>query len=291
MKALRAGTVALGSAVCPPPAETVLASLDGKTWTRIPVAPTTYPPYAAEFMYCLSPAMVRELLHLVWWEGLAPSVGRHPGVEFWMLARFAVVAGIEPEAVPEPITRFRGAYWSLSNFAPSWVSLDGLEYPTGEHAYQAGKAQEPQWRRAIQQAPTPMAAKRMGRALPLNREWWEGGGAEARMRAVLRAKFTGSAAARADLLATWPRDLAEGNDWGDAEWGVTSDGGENRLGRMLVNLREDLRTEAATGRRRGTGSWAGLEPLAAWPSPPEALGPLDPGTASGRAEEGRDVER
>jgi hypothetical protein len=63
------------------------------------------------------------------------------------------------------------------------------------------------------------------------------------MRRALRAKFTQHDALRAFLLATGDDELVEDADW-DSFWGNGPDGkGDNVLGKMLVELREDLRGE------------------------------------------------
>lgn len=44
------------------------------------------------------------------------------------------------------ISEFQGQYRFLSNFWPAVVQLDGIYYPTVEHAYQAAKTLQPIWR-------------------------------------------------------------------------------------------------------------------------------------------------
>jgi hypothetical protein len=67
------------------------------------------------------------------------------------------------------------------------------------------------------------------------------------MSAVLRAKFA-DPDLRAKLLASGDADLVEGNTWHDQTWGDCCCGrracsglGANRLGRMLMELRDELR--------------------------------------------------
>lgn len=45
------------------------------------------------------------------------------------------------------------------------------------------------------------------------------------------------------LLATGDEELVEGNYWHDTIWGVCDGVGENHLGKMLMEIREDLRNE------------------------------------------------
>jgi predicted NAD-dependent protein-ADP-ribosyltransferase YbiA (DUF1768 family) len=68
------------------------------------------------------------------------------------------------------IRRFIGEFGYLSNFYPASVTL-GLEYPTAEHAFQASKSQDFFDHLAIQQAPKPRDAKRLGRTVELRPDW------------------------------------------------------------------------------------------------------------------------
>jgi len=43
------------------------------------------------------------------------------------------------------------------------------------------------------------------------------------------------------LLATGDQELIEGNTWGDRFWGVCDGEGQNQLGRLLMELRNELR--------------------------------------------------
>ena len=49
----------------------------------------------------------------------------------------------------KPITSFAGEYSFLSNFYPCAITLDGDDYPTVEHAFQAAKTDDPAQRRSI----------------------------------------------------------------------------------------------------------------------------------------------
>jgi len=85
------------------------------------------------------------------------------------------------------IDLFTGRYAFLSNFYPSKIRLDGVVYPTAEHAFQAYKTDDLAQRMLIRQASTPKLAKRLGRQAPLRPDW-ERGKVEV-MRQVLREKF------------------------------------------------------------------------------------------------------
>lgn len=60
----------------------------------------------------------------------------------------------------------------------------------------------------------------------------------ATMEGLLRRKFR-HADLRAMLVATGDAELIEGNTWGDRVWGVCGGTGENRLGKMLMQIRSE----------------------------------------------------
>lgn len=138
------------------------------------------------------------------------------------------------------VEQFRGAYFFLSNFSPAWVDLDGEEYRTVEHAYQAAKTMDLSERLTIRRVVTPGGAKRLGREVSLRPDW------EAMrilvMRGLLRQKFAPRTEYAVHLLATGDRELVEGNWWGDTFWGVSlQDGkGANMLGKLLMEIRFQL---------------------------------------------------
>jgi ribA/ribD-fused uncharacterized protein len=140
------------------------------------------------------------------------------------------------------ITEFRGPYRFLSNFWPAEVEWAGFRFPTVEHAYQAAKfVRASETFHAILFSPTATAAKRLGQSPGARRDW-----DQVRvtvMANLVEQKFTCHTALRDQLLATHPEVLQEGNTWGDEFWGVDlrTGQGENRLGQLLMAVRERLR--------------------------------------------------
>lgn len=61
------------------------------------------------------------------------------------------------------------------------------------------------------------------------------------MEEVVRAKFSQNPDLARRLVDTCPRELAEGNHWGDTYWGTVNGQGENHLGKILMKVREELR--------------------------------------------------
>lgn len=135
------------------------------------------------------------------------------------------------------IDSFSGPYAFLSNFSPSSISVDGIEYPTVEHAYQAAKTLDENERRRIAKLPNAAAAKKAGRQVVLRREWEQV--KVAVMRDLLQRKFA-DPHLQAKLRATADEKLVEGNWWGDRFWGVCNGRGENWLGKLLMEIRAQL---------------------------------------------------
>jgi ribA/ribD-fused uncharacterized protein len=139
------------------------------------------------------------------------------------------------------ITSFQGTNRWLSNFYPAKVTLDGVEYPTVEHAYQAAKTLDLNDRNLFRGG-NPGLAKRLGRDLELRSDWDTV--KIGIMRDLLRQKFAGGEL-HFLLLQTKGIDLVEGNNWGDRFWGVCAGVGENWLGRLLMEIRDETGGEVA----------------------------------------------
>lgn len=148
-----------------------------------------------------------------------------------------------------PITSFSGKYRWLSNFWPCPVEFQGLMYPTVEHAYQAAKTLDPKQRLELQHIAKPGDAKRYGQKVTLRKDW--GQVKVGVMKYLLREKFNNPAGRNSDmkalLIETGDAMLIEGNHWGDTYWGVCRGKGENVLGRLLMQIREEVVSETDHG--------------------------------------------
>jgi hypothetical protein len=134
------------------------------------------------------------------------------------------------------IKGFGGQYRFLSNFYPCVLQLDGLEFPTLEHAYQASKVVVLPSRKLFQHG-TPGQAKRLGNGITLRPDW-----EEVKidvMLSLLRQKFA-QEPLKQMLLETGDAYLEETNSWGDIFWGVYNEMGQNWLGKLLMQVREEL---------------------------------------------------
>jgi hypothetical protein len=137
------------------------------------------------------------------------------------------------------VDRFEGEYAFLSNFYEHEFTYDGLRWPTAEHAYQASKTLDRGIRLAIRGARSAGLAKKMGNRVLLRRHW------EATkvgvMREILRAKFLNDPVLCGRLIGTGDDYLVEGNTWGDTFWGMVNSKGNNWLGLLLMEVREEAR--------------------------------------------------
>jgi ribA/ribD-fused uncharacterized protein len=137
----------------------------------------------------------------------------------------------------QQITRFIGEHSFLANFYVSTIYVDGRSYPSVEHAYQAAKASTESERELIRAARTPMEAKKLGKSLILPPDWEEG--RVELMRKLVRAKFE-NPLLRELLRATGAAELIQDNKWSDRFWGVFRGEGHNWLGKILMEVREEI---------------------------------------------------
>jgi ribA/ribD-fused uncharacterized protein len=136
--------------------------------------------------------------------------------------------------------RVEDPYGGFSNFSPHPITLDGLQWPTSEHYFQAMKFAGTPHAEAVRGAPTAMKAARMGRERerPLRPDWEQV--KDDVMRAAVRAKFTQHADLQRILLDTGNQEIVE-HTTNDAYWGDGGDGsGANMLGRILMEIRAEL---------------------------------------------------
>jgi ribA/ribD-fused uncharacterized protein len=151
---------------------------------------------------------------------------------------------MQTAAQPAAIRSFSGPHRFLSNFFPSIVTLDGDVYPTVEHAFQAAKVAREE-REPFMDAATPGDAKRLGRRCRMRPDWEAV--KDGVMLDLLRSKFV-DPALRAKLSATGDAPLEEGNTWGDRYWGTVNGVGKNMLGKLLMEVREELAAQAKQAR-------------------------------------------
>lgn len=140
------------------------------------------------------------------------------------------------------IDSFRGDFGFLSNFFESSLWVNGVQYRSVEHAYQAAKAHDESTKKLIRDAKSPGIAKKLGYSCQLPPDW--DNRKVGIMREIVSEKFK-NPLLRAMLLATEDAELVEGNTWNDKFWGVCRGVGQNWLGKILMEVREECRQEEA----------------------------------------------
>lgn len=138
------------------------------------------------------------------------------------------------------ITSFRDEYDYLSNFYEVKVRWDGRTYRNSEAAYQSAKTLDAQLRDTFASLDAS-SAKRMGQRIPLRADWDII--KTTIMDTIVRVKFKQHPDLAKRLVETGDVELIEGNDRNDTFWGVDvrTGKGENHLGKILMNIRQDLR--------------------------------------------------
>lgn len=137
----------------------------------------------------------------------------------------------------------RGEYGAFSNFSRHAVRYKNRIWKTSEHAYQADKFDAPDVKNKIFHANTPGIAADIGRDRknPLRKDW-ESVKVQI-MYDVIKAKFTQHDHLKELLLSTGDRLIVE-HTVNDTFWADGGDGkGKNMLGKLLMRLRDELRTK------------------------------------------------
>jgi hypothetical protein len=151
------------------------------------------------------------------------------------------------------IDSFSGEYRWLSNFWYSPVPDGEVIWPTVEHGYQFYKLPNAEVTLHLVKYMTvktfkrgdvpflhakPSEVKAWGQTIELRRNWDI-------IRDPVMARLTKikykAPDMREKLLATDDAELIEGNTWGDTYWGVCNGVGKNKLGKIIMAERHEIR--------------------------------------------------
>ena len=140
----------------------------------------------------------------------------------------------------DAVREFKSEFEFLSNFYPVSIHVDGIDYPSVEHAYQAFKTDDISKKMEIAALPYPGQAKKYGRHISLRPDWDK---LKLSFMAVLLYQKFANSVLQEKLLETEDRELIEGNWWHDQYWGVDlrKGLGENNLGKLLMQTRENYK--------------------------------------------------
>jgi ribA/ribD-fused uncharacterized protein len=153
----------------------------------------------------------------------------------------------------ENIVLFDGENRWLSNFWPVKIEYKGLTYDSVEAAYQAAKCWNPNDMAQFVGIEAKLA-KTLGRKVYMRSDWDRI--KLSIMHELLLIKFRDAELAK-KLLDTWDCELIEGNHWHDTYWGVCDGKGLNHLGRLLMEVRENLFISAELDREEDEGKIIG----------------------------------
>ena len=131
-------------------------------------------------------------------------------------------------------------YGCFSNFAKCPILINGKEWVTAEHYFQAQKFAGTEYEEEVRLAGSPMEAARLGRDRnkPLRKDW-EVCKAQI-MREALVAKVEQHPRIKSVLLSTGDCTIVE-HTANDAYWGDGGNGqGQNMLGKLLMEIRNSL---------------------------------------------------
>lgn len=142
----------------------------------------------------------------------------------------------------EEIRGFKGPNYFLSNCYPVMINYNGEKYRNAEAAFQAQKDKKMSF---LFSDLTPMAARTIGNdSTKINlRKDWEDVKYQI-MEDVVRCKFEQNPWLLLKLVHTDDAKLINVNTYRDRYWGVYRDKGLNKLGEILMALREEFKSES-----------------------------------------------
>lgn len=130
--------------------------------------------------------------------------------------------------------QFRDKYWFLSNLYPCRIRYQGCTFPCVETAFQAAKGGR-YWFPEFKDL-DGKSARRLGRQIRLPDDW--NLHRDYIMEELLRYKFRDPFLMKL-LVDTYPEELVEDNYWNDYYWGRCNGQGENHLGKLLMEIRDE----------------------------------------------------
>lgn len=136
------------------------------------------------------------------------------------------------------IDTFRGDNFYLSNFYRAKVEYNGIIYPHNEAAFQAQKNKDKQVQKIFRKL-SPTEAKILGKNIHLRSDWNEV--KDQIMYEICYEKFKQNLGLKRKLINTGNAILIEGNTWHDTYWGICNNEGQNKLGKILMKVRSELK--------------------------------------------------
>jgi ribA/ribD-fused uncharacterized protein len=139
-------------------------------------------------------------------------------------------------------------YGVFSNLYKRSFTFENVQYPTAEHAYQAGKARKEEVRNWILSAPSPALVAMAAHGLytwDITPNWSKI--KFTRMKAVLLEKYRQNPDLAEILISTGDARLVESattDNLVNRTWGEVNGKGKNMLGVLLMEVRSELKKDA-----------------------------------------------
>ena len=134
------------------------------------------------------------------------------------------------------ITAFTGGYDFLSNSFPCSVEIDGLKFNSAEAAFWAQRVKDVNARRKCARLNPNKAREKAMNAVPID-DWDEL--KEDIMKKILKIKFS-NPDLKKKLKDTKKLKLLNNTTYRDEYWGIHLGKGKNKLGVLLMELRDEL---------------------------------------------------
>ena len=134
------------------------------------------------------------------------------------------------------ITSFTGEYSFLSNSFPCLVEIDGLKFNSAEAAFWSQKVKDVNARRKYTRLNPNKAREKAMNAVPID-DWDEL--KEDIMKKILKIKFS-NPDLKKKLKDTNKQKLLNNTTYRDEYWGIYLGKGKNKLGVLLMELRDNL---------------------------------------------------
>ena len=132
---------------------------------------------------------------------------------------------------------FFNEYRWLSNYHICDIEYKGKMFTSTEAAYQSAKTDD-DYLKSQFQLMTPTESKSFANKIKVRRDW--DSIKKDAMYEILQYKFTKHADLKQKLILTGEKHLEETNYWGDTYYGVCNGKGKNVLGKLLMQIREEL---------------------------------------------------
>lgn len=140
----------------------------------------------------------------------------------------------------EKISEFRGEYVFLSSYYQSKLNYKGIIFDNAEAAFQSMKSNDTEIRKSFSSL-SAKQAKTKGRSISLRNDWEKI--KEEVMYNVCMCKFNQNPELAIKLIRTGNAYLEQGSLHGDTEWGTVNGIGNNKLGKILMKVRDEIKRD------------------------------------------------